>query len=310
MTVKAGYVVELHAVSKRYGETAVVDGIDLQVSAGECFVLIGHNGAGKTTLMKLMLGLTFSDVGEVRILGENPSNRSFAVMRQDLGYLPESVSFYPHMKGLELLKYYARLKNLPVIEAELRLDQVGLSKAANRRLSTYSKGMRQRLGLAQALLGVPRLLFLDEPTTGLDPLSRHDFYQIISDLRARGTTVIISSHALNEIEAQADRVAIIKQGRLEACGSLQELGRMLSLPVSIHVNVAPDSADSFTDQIDANISIDRVDGHSFDLLCDESEKMKLLRHITGLGEMILDVSISTPHLDEIYLHYMKGEPDE
>lgn len=304
MLINTGYVVGLESVRKRYGENTVVDEIDLQISAGECFVLVGHNGAGKTTLMKLMLGLTCPDAGQVRVLGENPASRSFAVERQVLGYLPESVSFYPHMTGLELLRYYARLKNVPMTEVSQRLNQVGLNEAANKRLSTYSKGMRQRLGLAQALLGMPKLLFLDEPTTGLDPILRHDFYQIINDLRTGGTTVIISSHALNEIEAQADRIAIIKQGGLEACGSLQDLGRQLDLPIRIHVTVAPGSADRIAEQTKAGIKVDRINDHGFDLLCNEDEKMQVLRHAVGLGESVLDVSISTPHLDEIYLHYM------
>jgi Cu-processing system ATP-binding protein len=307
VTNKTENAIELGSVSKRYGAVTVVNEIDIQIRAGECFVLVGHNGAGKTTLMKIMLGLTRPDTGQVKILGENPASRSFAVNRQLLGYLPESVSFYPHMKGLELLSHYARLKKLSMSEVSLRLEQVGLSHAANRRISTYSKGMRQRLGLAQALLGAPKLLFLDEPTTGLDPLLRHDFYQIIGELQDKGTTIIISSHALNEIEMQADRIAIIKQGKLEACGSLKELSSMLSLPVRIQVSVSSTVESNLIDKITTKFNVDSIDDRCFSLLCDEGEKMQALRYVTEMGDAVEDVSISTPHLDEIYLHFMNRE---
>jgi len=187
------------------------------------------------------------------------------------------------------------------------LQQVGLHEAAERRLNTYSKGMRQRLGLAQAILGTPQLLFLDEPTTGLDPIVRRDFYQIISDLRASGTTVVISSHALNEIEAQADRIAVIKHGKLMACGSLEDLGKQVSLPIRTRLEVTMGSAARVAEQLAARIQIDRVNEHSIDLLCPEDEKMSLLRHITDLGEIVQDISMTAPRLNEIYLHFMDEE---
>ena len=307
MPATTDHPIELSAVDKRYGKAVVVDGIDLQVHGGECFVLVGHNGAGKTTIMKLMLGLTRPSNGQVRVMGKDPASRAFATRRQTLGYLPENAAFYPHMTGLELLGYYARLKNLPATEVHQRLEQVGLHEAATRRLNTYSKGMRQRLGLAQAILGTPELLFLDEPTTGLDPLLRRDFYQIISDLRARGSTVVISSHALNEIEAQADRIAIIKHGRLVACGSLPDLGRQVGLPVRTRLAVVPGSATRVAAQLPAHVQIDRVNDHSVDLHYPETEKMSVLRHIANLGDNVLDVNMSAPRLDDIYLHYMNGD---
>jgi Cu-processing system ATP-binding protein len=307
MSMNMGHVIGLEAVDKHYGKVVVVDDIDLQVHGGECFVLVGHNGAGKTTIMKIMLGLTRPSAGQVLVLGEDPASRSFVSRRQALGYLPESASFYPHMTGLELLSYYARLKGVSGTEVGQRLEQVGLHQAAARRLNTYSKGMRQRLGLAQAILGTPSLLFLDEPTTGLDPLLRRDFYQIISDLRASGTTVVVSSHALNEIEAQADRIAVVKHGRLVACGSLPDLGRQAALPVRTRIAVVSGSATRIAGQLAAHTRIDRVNDHSVDLTCPEDEKMSVLRHIADLGDTVLDVSMTAPRLDEIYLHFMNGD---
>jgi Cu-processing system ATP-binding protein len=298
------HAIELRAVNKRYGSAVVVDRIDLQVQRGQCLVLVGHNGAGKTTLLKLMLGLTRSDAGQVRVLGEDPASPTFVAQRRVLGYLPESVSFYPHLTGLELLRYYARLKGVSVGEANSRLEQVGLHDAASKRLSTYSKGMRQRLGLAQAILGTPQVLFLDEPTTGLDPLLRQEFYRIIGELRATGTTLVISSHALNEVEAQADCIAVIKQGQLLACGSLSELGKQADLPTRMRLTVDVNSAKAVGEQFPAHIQIEHINEQTLDLVCAPAEKMALLKHITGLGEAVGDVSITTPGLNEIYLHFM------
>ena len=285
----------------------VVDSIDLTVKTGESFVLIGHNGAGKTTLMKLMLGLTKPSAGKVMVLGEDPTSGSFSGKRRVLGYLPESVSFYHHMTGLELLGYYARLKGVSKAEVNKRLEQVGLIEAAGKRMNTYSKGMRQRLGLAQAILGTPELLFLDEPTTGLDPSLRRDFYQIISDLRANGTTVVISSHSLNEIEEQADRIALIKNGKLVACGSLEDLGRQVGLPVRTRLAVSVGQADRIAGQLEPHYQINRIDEHTLEVVCSVDKKITVLRHVADLGDAVLDISMTAPRLDEIYLHYMSGE---
>jgi Cu-processing system ATP-binding protein len=309
--VNPAHAIELSAAGKRYGSAVVVNAVDLQVDAGECFVLVGHNGAGKTTLMKLMLGLTRPSMGQVRVLGADPASRSFVARRQALGYLPESASFYSHLTGLELLSYYARLKGVAAAEVAQRLEQVGLHGAATKRLNIYSKGMRQRLGLAQAILGTPKLLFLDEPTTGLDPLLRRDFYQIIADLRAGGTTVVISSHALNEVEASADRIAVLKNGSLVACGSLSDLSRQADLPIRARLVLAAESAAGnaagLVGQLPAHVRIDRINEHTIDLICPAHEKMALLRQISLLGETVLDVDMTMPRLDEIYLHFVNGE---
>lgn len=303
----SAHAIELKAVNKRYDKAVVVNSIDLQINAGESFVLVGHNGAGKTTLMKLMLGLTQPSSGQVMVMGEDPASRSFSARRRVMGYLPESVSFYHHMTGSELLGYYARLKGVRKTEVSKRLEQVGLLEAATKRLNTYSKGMRQRLGLAQAILGSPALLFLDEPTTGLDPSLRRDFYQIIGDLRTSGTTVVISSHSLNEIEAQADRIALIKSGELVACGSLDDLGRQVSLPVRTRLTVATGHATRIAGQLEPHFRIDKVENDNIEMVCPLDKKMSVLRHIADLGDSILDISMTAPRLDEIYLHFMGGE---
>ncbi len=299
--------IELQAVSKQYDNLTVVDNIDLQINKGESFVLVGHNGAGKTTIMKLMLGLTQATTGQVLVMGENPANKTFSTRRGTLGYLPESVSFYHHMTGLELLNYYASLKGVPKTEVSRCLEQVNLNAAASKRVNTYSKGMRQRLGLAQAILGKPQLLFLDEPTTGLDPSLRRDFYQIISNLRAAGATVVISSHSLSEIEAQADRIALIRSGKLVACGSLEDLSKQVGLPVRTRLAVVSGHAAAIAAQLEVHFKIEKINEHSVDLICPMDQKIILLQQVAELGDAVLDINMTAPRLNEIYLHFMNGE---
>ena len=184
---------------------------------GRLSALVGHNGAGKTTLIKLMLGLIRADHGAIRVLNEDPAAGEFSARRQ-LGYLPENVAFNAALTGRETLAFYARLKQIKPATAWPLLDRVGLMEAADRRVGTYSKGMRQRLGLAQALLGQPRVLLLDEPTTGLDPALRQTFYEILNELRDDGATILISSHALNELEDRAEHVLIMSRWHAGGAG--------------------------------------------------------------------------------------------
>ena len=306
---KTDPVITLVGASKHYGESVVVNEINLEISAGECFVLVGHNGAGKTSILKLMLGLTRPSSGQVLVLGEDPTSNTFPGKRQMMGFLPENAALYPNMTGRRVLQYYAGLKGARPAEVNDLLHQVGLLQAANNRVHTYSKGMRQRLGLAQALLGKPGLLFLDEPTTGLDPLLCRDFYEIINNLRASGTTVIISSHALNEIETQADRIAIIGAGKLVACDSLQGLRSQVDLPLRIRLTTAAGKASEIACQLKSNLKTEVINDHLVDLVCERDEKMSVLNQVTSLDSVITDVQISDPRLNDIYLHYMKHMKD-
>jgi Cu-processing system ATP-binding protein len=298
-------VIELTGVSKRYGKKTVVHNIDLTVHAGERLVMIGHNGAGKTTLMKLMLGLTRPSSGQVQVLGSDPASASTA-QRQALGYVPESVAFHSAMKGREVLAFYAGLKGVAEAQYTDILARVGLEEAAGRRVSTYSKGMRQRLGLAQAMLGNPLLLFLDEPTSGLDPSLRMQFYELIDTLSRSGTTSLISSHSLNEVEARADRIAILKNGALLACGTIAELLRRTELPIFVQLQAKPGSASELAGRMSSAGEVHNIHGDDIDLLCLGSSKMELVRRIASLGDMVVDMSIVPPRLDEIYNHYMEN----
>jgi ABC-2 type transport system ATP-binding protein len=209
---------------KQYGAITALAGLSMTVPRGEIFGFLGPNGAGKTTSVKLLLGLTAPTGGEAWVLGEPVGDR---LTRRRIGYLPELFRYQEWMTAREVLSLHCDLAALP--RGERRgdiarvLDTVGLTERADTRVGTFSKGMQQRLGLAVALLGHPDLVFLDEPTTALDPVGRHHVREIIRDLKGHGTTVFLNSHLLNEVEQVCDRVAVIDRGRVIAIGTLDEL---------------------------------------------------------------------------------------
>jgi Cu-processing system ATP-binding protein len=293
-------VITLDHAGKTYDGRPALENITFAVPEGRCLALIGHNGAGKTTLMKLVLGLARPTSGSISVLGVDPADagKSF---RRELGFLPENVAFHAELTGVDTLKFYARLKGRPTSECAPLLDRVGLTFAANRRIKTYSKGMRQRLGLAQALLGTPRLLLLDEPTSGLDPLLRHEFFEIIRGLTTAGTTVILASHVLTELEARTDLAAILREGRLVAFGDIEQLRIGAGLPVTMRVRgdartIAKKLDGSFVKTIGPN-------GGSITIDCAPKDKMALLRLLAGFGDACADVEIHPPSLDDLYLYY-------
>ena len=216
-------IIDVRGATKRFGEIHAVDDVDLAVREGEIFGLIGHNGAGKSTLIRMLLGLLPPDRGDIRIAGEPVGGPRFREVRRGIAYLPENVVFYDNLSGLETLRFFAELKGADTRSCRALLEKVGLGHAAGRSVRGYSKGMHQRLGFAQALLGDPRLLFLDEPTTGLDPAGIREFYDMLGELRQRGVTVILSSHHLAEIQERVDRLALMRLGRIQALGTVQEM---------------------------------------------------------------------------------------
>ncbi|MBK4721966.1 ABC transporter ATP-binding protein [Azospirillum sp. YIM DDC1] len=283
--------IRVEGVSKRYGDAFAVREVDLDLAPGECVAMVGHNGAGKSSLIKLMLGLTTPTAGSVRVLGGDPASASASHIRRQVGFLPESVAFHPSMTGRETLDFYARLKRVPRDGNDALFERVGLEPAAvKRRVGTYSKGMRQRLALAQALLGGPKVLFLDEPTTGLDPALRQSFYEIVRDLRDAGTTVLLCSHALTELEGQADRVVVMNRGRKVADGSLATLRGLAQLPVRIRLTLPS--------------------GEVVETACANDDKVATLRQIACEGPEIADIEVLQPSLDEMYAHFLRREAAE
>jgi ABC-2 type transport system ATP-binding protein len=208
-------VIETRALRKRFGANLAVADLSLSIGRGEVFGFLGPNGAGKTTSLKLLLGLVEPSGGTGRVLGGPLGERR---ARARIGFLPEHFRFHDCLRGRELLRVHGRLHGLGGARLETRIDEllerVSLGEAADRPLRTYSKGMLQRIGLAQALINSPELVFLDEPTSGLDPLGRVLVRNLIEELRAAGTTVFLNSHLLGEVEATCDRVVFVKRGRV------------------------------------------------------------------------------------------------
>ncbi|HRO11781.1 ABC transporter ATP-binding protein [Amaricoccus sp.] len=293
--------VALHGVTKRYGPIAAVRELDLALHAGEVIALVGHNGAGKTTQIKMMLGLARPTEGRVELLGGDPAVHGLA-LRREVGYLPESVSFHLALTGRETLGFYARLKGVPLSELDQAFAAVGLTGAEGRAIGTYSKGMRQRLGLAQALLGRPRVLILDEPTSGLDPALRREFYAIVAARAAEGATVLLASHALTELEGRADRVVIVNRGAKIADGTLADLRAIARLPVQIRIRPAAGFAGPMSSS-----GWQRLPDGSLEAEVEPAGKLPLLAQLLADPGAVTDLTVTEPTLDDLYAHFLQRE---
>ncbi|WP_298448989.1 ABC transporter ATP-binding protein [uncultured Marinobacter sp.] len=293
----------LENVSYRYDKALVLNGVDLRLEPGEILGLFGHNGAGKTTSIKLILGLMTPSQGKVSVLDGEAGDPKIS---QYIGYLPENVMFYPQLTGREILAHFARLKGANLRQVPELLGQVGLDDAMDARVKTYSKGMRQRLGLAQALLGKPRLLMLDEPTVGLDPIATADLYRLLRTLRDDGTGVVLCSHVLPGVEPYIDRAAILTDGSLKAAGDLASLRRQANMPTTLSiepentvaaleavVNNAPASAGLMMHQANGRLRVD----------VRPAEKMELVKALVASGE-VRDLGIYEPTLEDVYVHFI------
>ena len=312
-------LIELDQVCKTFGSVEALRGVSLSVAPGEMIGLIGHNGAGKSTLFKLMLGLLTASKGSVRVQGVDTASSAFRQVRRRIGYLPETFVTYDNLSGLEVLQLFADLKKVPRSACAGVLEQVGLSQAAERRVHTYSKGMRQRLGFAQALLGDPALIFLDEPTNGLDPEGIADFYATLRAVRARGATIVITSHILAEIQERVDRLLILQSGRVASQGTLAQLRAQVVLPSTIVATLRPGVAEQAETALAAALAplpdtawgLAQGPDHAFaagsamapagqqlTIACPSGQKMAVLSALAGLA---LDVSIHEPTLEQLFL---------
>ena len=293
--------ISLAAVHRHFGAIKAVDGVDLEIPRGALFGLIGHNGAGKSTLFKMMLGLVPVGSGTIRIAGRDITGGDFRAVRRDIGYLPENVVLYDNLTGLETLQFFARLKHAPAADCAAALERVGLGHAASRRVREYSKGMRQRLGFAQALLGKPRLLFLDEPTNGLDPEAIRAFYATLHALRDDGVTVVLTSHILSEIQERVDRLAIMAAGRIQAQGTVQTLREHMDLPLEITV-IARDSGRVVAAVAPLRLALEQR-GSGLRIHCPRAHKLAALRALAALGDELVDLQIREPSLEDVFFGF-------
>jgi Cu-processing system ATP-binding protein len=291
--------IQIETLSKTFGVVPALNSVSLTVEAGEMFGLIGHNGAGKSTLFKLMLGLLQASAGSVRVHGVDTASGDFRQVRRRIGYLPESFVTYDNLSGMEVLQLFADLKKVPRATCAGVLERVGLGAAAARRVHTYSKGMRQRLGFAQALLGDPDLIFLDEPTNGLDPEGIADFYAILRDARARGATIVVTSHILAEIQDRVDRLLILHSGQIAAQGTLSQLRGRVALPSTIVATVHAAQHAAARGALGAIGELElHSEGDQLTISCRGAQKMAVLSLLSPLAT---DIVIHEPTLEDVFL---------
>ena len=289
-------IIETEHLTKYYGETPVVDGLSLSVPEGSVYGFIGPNGAGKSTTMKMLLGLVKPDSGSIRLLGKpmTPQNR-LSLLRQT-GSLIESPACYGHLTGEENLQILAELKSVPERNIDRVLEIVELTDSRRRKVQQYSLGMRQRLGIAQALLGNPKLLILDEPTNGLDPSGIQQMRSLIKDMPNRcGATVLISSHLLGEMEQMVDQVGIINHGRLLFQGELDDLRKHSQGDISLRV-LHPEKAAPIL------MNSARLERGVFHLpAMDETRLAELVGRLAAAQAGVVELNRATKTLEEIFL---------
>lgn len=299
-------VIAASDLSRSFGELTAIDGVTLTVAPGESIALVGPNGAGKSTLIRVCLGLLEANAGHIEVLGINPRDHKFDKAKGKIGFLPEQVQFHGALSARQTLSFYAALKRADVHCINELLDRVRLNEAADRSVATYSKGMRQRLGLAQALIGEPHLLLLDEPMTGLDPEARANFFRILDEERARGAAIILSSHVLTELEARTDRVAILSRGQLKAVGSVDELRGRLKLGAQIRVRASPAQIQLLSEQFACRFDAHRFVNGVAVLECDGTDKIMLLRELLNSQVDLDDIEMIEPGLENIFAAFTAG----
>ena len=301
--------IETKDLTKRYGRLVAVDRLNLVVERGEVFGILGPNGSGKTTTILMLLGLTDPSAGTVRVLGRDPVREPLSVKRR-VGYLPDTVGFYDELSGRENLRYTAALNGQTGRRVEARieahLEQMGLGEAADRPVRTYSRGMKQRLGLADVLLKEPELVILDEPTLGLDPQAAHEFLLLIRSLKEKGLTVLLSSHLLHQVQAITDRVGLFRKGRMELVGSVPELARqVLGGAFRIRVRAAGPGLVQALGRIPGVLRVTE-EAHGYLLETERDLRPEVARAVVEAGGKLFELELEEPSLDEIYRAYFQG----
>jgi len=307
-------VIEAKNLTKRYDGVAVVNGISFSVARGEIFGLLGPNGAGKTTTILMLLGLSDISDGQARVLGHDPAREPLAVKRQ-VGYLPDQIGFYDGLSAADNLRYTARLMGLERAEREQRisasLGHVGLADVADNRVSTFSRGMRQRLGIAEILMKEAQIAILDEPTSGLDPQATVELLEIIRDLKKQGVSVLLSSHLLERVQSVCDRVALFNQGKIALIGTVSELGREV-LGGGFRVEVEAEGQ-GLAERIAAIPGVQQVEpagANRFRLLAAGDVRPEAAAAVVAAGGRLLRLSVEEPSLEAIYSRYFQSHEGE
>jgi ABC-2 type transport system ATP-binding protein len=304
-------VIEAQNLTKRYGSVAAVDDVSFTVGRGEIFGLLGPNGAGKTTTILMMLGLTDVTDGSVSVLGHNPAREPLQVKRL-VGYLPDTVGFYDHMTALDNLRYTAALIG---IEPDVRdqriaaaLDRVGLGDVGIKRVGAFSRGMRQRLGLAEILMKDVSIAILDEPTSGLDPHATAELLETIRSLKHDGVAVLLSSHLLERVQSVCDRVALFNAGRIVLLGTVPELARqVLGGGYNLEVEADGEGLALQFSEIPGVKAVDQAGPSRYRLLSDRDVRAPAAAVVVNAGGSLRRLSIEEPSLDAIYNRYFQNQ---
>ncbi len=319
MAEKRASIIETSHVTKRYGSKLAVNDLSLSIQRGEVFGLLGPNGAGKTTTILMLLGLTEPTAGTATIGGKDCTRNPLEV-KSSVGYLPDNVGFYTDMTGRQNLRFTGRLNGLSGKELEDRIDQllkrVGMEQAADRKTGTYSKGMRQRLGIADVLMKDPQIIIMDEPTLGIDPEGMRELLELIRKLSVEdGRTILISSHQLHQIQQVCDRVGIFVEGRLIACGTLPELEEHIrrdgTYLLELEVQPFDDQILGMLYQQDGVLKIEN-EGKRFMITSKKDIRSQLTRFLGENNYTVLHLHQRGGDLDEIYRRYFEkaGQSDE
>ena len=304
-------VISAKGLKKLYGRTPAVDGIDLTVQRGEIFGLLGPNGAGKTTTILMLLGLTEADEGKIEVAGFDPMREPLEVKRH-VGYLPDSVGFYDNLTAEENLLYTARLAGIPRGEIVQRLgeamNRVGLAEVAKQKVGTYSRGMRQRLGLAEVIMKKAAIAILDEPTSGLDPQATFELLDMIRGLKAGNVTVLISSHLLDRVQAVCDRVALFNLGKIALEGTVAELShKVLGGGYSVEIEAIVPNLPALANRINGVQRVSETGANKYHVIAARDVRAELGQAITAAGGSLLRLDHVEPSLDTIYRHYFEGQ---
>jgi ABC-2 type transport system ATP-binding protein len=304
-------LIEVRHLSKRYGEATAVNEVSFAVNGGEIFGLLGPNGAGKTTTILMLLGLTEISSGQARVLGHDPEREPLAVKRR-VGYLPDSVGFYDHLTALDNLRYTARLMGMSESERESRiaaaLRRVDLYAVADNRVATFSRGMRQRLGLAEILMKDAAIAILDEPTSGLDPQATLELLDIIRGLKRDGVSVLLSSHLLDRVQSVCDRVALFQGGRIVLIGTVAELGRkILGGGYAVEVEAQGAGLAERLRQVPGVTAVEQTGPDRVRLLADRDVRPEAAAAVVSAGGRLLRLSVEEPSLEMIYTRYFQDQ---
>ncbi|MET0671679.1 MAG: ABC transporter ATP-binding protein [Xanthobacteraceae bacterium] len=305
-------VIEASGLTKRYGAATAVDGVSFTINRGEIFGLLGPNGAGKTTTILMMLGLTEVTDGTVRVMGYDPVREPLQVKRL-VGYLPDTVGFYDHMTAADNLRYTAGLIGIPVAQRDARiasaLDRVGLGDVRNKHVGNFSRGMRQRLGLAEIVMKEVSIAILDEPTSGLDPHATAELLDMIRSLKREGVAVLVSSHLLERVQSICDRVALFHAGRIALLGTVPELARQV-LGGGYTVEVEADGGQALADRLAAVPGVRSVEQPApgrYRLLAEGDMRPQAAAAVVNAGGQLRHLSVEAPSLDAIYNRYFQNQ---